>query len=764
MNKKNNGSGFNSQKYGDLKQGSEENRIRNPIEKNAGNVASDRTNNRESNTNQQSNRQAEYTQDEVSSEEIMYENTRGQQNLNNRTDMQRNNLQRNSMNRSNDRGSFDRSGERSNDRSNDRNVDRNIDRNNHGNGGQRNNTNSSNSHSSNTHYSNSYDQRNQTQALKYGLKTSASVQNSYETSQTYMPEEYNHFFQRQDERLEQIRSIKVDKDKVHMLPLGGIGEIGMNSLLYHYLGRWIMIDCGNSFDKLYKNVSHVVIPSVSFVEERLEQFDGIFLTHGHEDHIGALPYIWERLGCPIYGTKFTITLVRRKFEERGLPTENLIEVEVGKWYKFGTFEMKWILSSHSIPGCCMIALRTPYGSILHTGDWKIDDAPSINELTDFESIKKLASEDLYAVVSDSTNIMEAGFNPTEEEVSKSLIKLMTSIQKGRIFVTFFSTNIARLYSCIEAGRISGRKVGILGRALQRSYEVAVECGYLKHQDHVIFEGIEDIAPDQVIIACSGSQGEERSALKRVSLGLHKLIHIDEGDTVIFSCRMIPTNAKEMVALENALVRRGAKVITNKDALIHSSGHARQKEFEFFYNLIKENAVRKVWSLPCHGTSMFLERHAAFARERGFLTFSDKESFHDGKIYQVTQEVKFIDEIDHEVYFLDGNKVVSTDSPIIQERQILQEGMISVVAVISNGRRLSYMHINSYGVDEDRAWIESEVKRMLVNIFQDLDSRTMSLNKMIRNKIANFTRFNLDKQIYVDLHIINESAFKNNQRR
>lgn len=593
---------------------------------------------------------------------------------------------------------------------------------------------------------------------KYG-----NVQQNTQSTAVYIPEEYVNFYHLQEDRLKKICQIDVEPNHVHMLPFGGIGEIGMNALAYHYAGRWLLIDCGNSFDKLYSNVSHVVVPSVKFLQERLDIFDGIVLTHGHEDHIGALAYVWPELRCNLYASKFTAALIRRKFEERGLPTDQIIEIEVGGWYDIGTFKIKWILVSHSIPGACMVALRTPHGSILHTGDWKIDDRPLINEKTDFDAIKELAQEDLHAIVSDSTNIMVEGINPTEESVYHSLVDMISTIKTGKIFVTFFSTNISRLYSCIHAAKKAGRKIGILGRALQRSYEVAVETGYLDDCDHVLLEGIDEVPSDQIIIACSGSQGEERSALKRIALGTHKYISTNPGDTVIFSCRLIPTNAKELVSLENALMRKGVKVITNKDALVHSSGHATRDEFDLFYRFIKEHAVRPIWSLPCHGTSMFLERHAHFARERGFLTFSDKESFHDGKLYRICPDVQYVDEIDHEIRFIDGNKLVSTHSPLVAERKSLQEGFISIAVVLSNNKRLLHTNITSYGVDEDRGWIEYEVRKIIYNVFNDKENGSMSLNRQIRSRIVQFTRGALDKQIHIDLHIIHESNLRTNSR-
>lgn len=575
----------------------------------------------------------------------------------------------------------------------------------------------------------------------------------------YISTEYLNYFAYQESRKHELTKINVNPNHVHMLPLGGVGEIGMNCMMYQYNGRWLMVDCGNSFDRLYSQLSHVVVPCVEFAKQRIDYFDGILLTHGHEDHIGALPYLWQQLDCAIYGTKFTNILVRRKFEEKGLPTDKIIDIECGYWQDIGTFQVRWIDVCHSIPGAAMIALRTEYGSILHTGDWKVDARPLLNEQTDFEAIKQLASEDLHAIVSDSTNIMVEGINPTEEEVGESLIDQITSIKHGKIFVTFFSTNISRLYSCIRAAKVGGRKIAILGRALQRSYESAIEAGYIEHQEHVLLEDFETIESDKLMIACSGSQGEDRSALTRIAKGKHKQITIHPGDTVFFSCRLIPTNAKEVVNLENALMKRGVNVITNADALIHSSGHAKRAEFEQFYALIKENAVRKIYSLPVHGTTMFLKRHAEFAKKHGFLSFNKDEVFNDGKLYRIAPDLEYLGEIEREVQFVDANKIVSTSSPLVQERRALQEGFLSVVVVVANGRNLIHTHVSSYGVDEDKNWLEYEVNQALKSLFHNMDVIQTSLTRMIRGRISYLLRNLLDKQVYIDLHIINNQHLR-----
>lgn len=564
---------------------------------------------------------------------------------------------------------------------------------------------------------------------------------------------YNAFWQKQENRLAKIKEIKFDNSKVYIAPLGGIGEIGMNAMAYHYNDTWLMVDFGNSFDRLYTNESNIVIPSTAFFQDKKEKLKGLVITHGHEDHIGAIAYVWETLKCPIYATNFTAALIKRKFEEKGLPTDHIIIIEDKKWYDIGAFKVQWILVTHSIPGSCMVAIRSEYGSILHTGDWKIDDAPLINETTDFESIKQLAREDLNTVICDSTNINVEGMNPTEESVSESLKEIIKTIDKGRVFVTFFSTNVARLLSCIEGAKLSGRKVGIVGRALQRSYEVAIECGLLQQSDNVLIEGIEKIPADEILIACSGSQGEVNSALTRISKAQHPTLNIDAGDTVIFSSRAIPTNAKEIVVLENALLNRGVRLITEKEALVHTSGHARRDEIIMLYNLIKENASRQVNILPCHGTSMFLERHGKLAVSMGFGTFAKGDSFYNGKVFEVSPELKFHVNIEHEVMFVDGNHIISTESPLLTERKALVHGYISI-AILMRDRTLLNVSVNTCGVCEDSEQLEHTLKNIISRAIKHRELAS-GLYKTINTSLNNYIYREFGHRIRVDIHVLND---------
>lgn len=568
---------------------------------------------------------------------------------------------------------------------------------------------------------------------------------------------YEAFWQKQENRLQKIKHMKFEKDNVYSVPLGGIGEIGMNALAYHYKDNWIMVDFGNSFDRLYTHQSHVVFPSTAFFQDKKDKLKAIVITHGHEDHIGGIMYIWESLRCPIYATKFTAALIKRKFEEKGLPTDHIVIIEPGQWYDLGTFKVKWILVTHSIPGSCMVAIRTEHGSILQTGDWKIDEAPLINEITDFESIKQLAREDLNTVICDSTNINVEGRNPTEESVGESLREIIRNIRVGRVYVTFFSTNVSRLLSCIKAAKIAGRKVGIVGRALQRTYEVSIELGLIEKEDHVMTQGFENIPSNELLIACSGSQGEINSALRRVANAQHPLLNIDKGDTVIFSSRMIPTNAKEIVTLENALLCRGIRVITEKDALVHTSGHARKDEIIMLYNLIKEHASRQITVIPCHGTSVFMDRHNDLAHSMGFKTIHRDEIFFNGRIYEISPELKFFADIEHEVMFIDGTHVVSTASPIVTERQSLEHGYVSI-AVLMKDNQLANVSVNTCGVCEDSDQLLADLRNLVTKLVRFRNMK-YDVYQTISFGVTNYLLKLMDHKVRVNIHVLNDKRLE-----
>ena len=399
-------------------------------------------------------------------------------------------------------------------------------------------------------------------------------------------------------------------DALWYLSLGGAGEIGMNLSLYGTAGKWLMVDCGVTFgDEMTPGID-IIMPDISFIADRKEDLLGIVITHGHEDHIGAIEHLWSRLTCPVYATKFTAELIRNKLSHSDLIRRvKIIEVDKGGEFDVGPFHAEMVPVTHSIPESHMLALRTPHGTVLHTGDWKFDPDPIVGDVTDDDQLKALGRDGVLAVVGDSTNALIPGRSGSEREAQNGLIDLFKD-QKNRIVVTCFASNIARLKSICEAAKRNNRYVTLVGRSLWRNSEVAEECGYLPEFNDFLSENEAMMTPrDKIVIVSTGCQGEARAALWRIAMSDHPEIELDEGDTVIFSSRDIPGNEKTISRLQNRLIARGLKLITSHQAPIHVSGHPAQDELAQLYQWTRPHLV-----LPVHGEARHQMEHERIARE------------------------------------------------------------------------------------------------------------------------------------------------------
>jgi ribonuclease J len=368
-------------------------------------------------------------------------------------------------------------------------------------------------------------------------------------------------------------------DQFFFLPLGGTGEIGMNLNLYGHAGRWLMIDLGVTFPEEGAHPGvEVIMPDPTFIVERRDALAGLVLTHGHEDHIGAVPYLWPRLKCPIYTTPFTAHLVRRKLQEAGLLGEvDLYEVPLSGRFTVGPFELELIGLTHSIPEPNAIVIRTRLGTVLHTGDWKLDPDPVVGLDYDAEALKALADEGVLALVGDSTNAMVEGTSGSEAEVRAALIELVGQ-QKNRVAVACFATNVARVDSVLAAAKASNRRVCLVGRSMKRIFEAALDTGYIKNLPSMVDEQDAGYLPrEEVLLLATGSQGEPRAALARLAQGENRHLTMERGDTVIFSSRVIPGNERAIDRLQAALLGLGLSVLTDADHFVHVSGHPARDE-------------------------------------------------------------------------------------------------------------------------------------------------------------------------------------------
>ena len=392
------------------------------------------------------------------------------------------------------------------------------------------------------------------------------------------------------------------------VPLGGSGEIGMNANLYHYEGSWLMVDLGISFPDDSMPGIDVVLPDLSFIEARREQLAGLVLTHGHEDHLGAIPYMWSKLGCPVYGSAFTLALLRRKLAENNNPHDiPLIELSPGMVADIGAFSVEMVGMAHSIPDPTSLAIRCGAGTVLHTGDWKFDESPGLGTDTDSNRLAEIGDEGVLAMVGDSTNAMVEGRTASEAEAEAGLRKVIAEA-KGRVAISCFSSNVARIQSIIRAAQVNDRSVAVVGRAIRRAISAAQEVGYLRDlPDFVAEDDIELLPRENIVILCTGTQGEPRAAMAKIAAGTHESVTLDPGDTVVFSSRQIPGNEPAIARVQDGLIRRKIILITDADAPVHVSGHPSRDEMVEMYGLVRPRIA-----IPVHGTARHLVAHAELA--------------------------------------------------------------------------------------------------------------------------------------------------------
>jgi len=406
-------------------------------------------------------------------------------------------------------------------------------------------------------------------------------------------------------------------DELTFAPLGGVGEIGMNLSIYG-LGKgqqrsWLAVDLGVSFgDEEHLPGIDLVMPDIGFLEREGKNLVGLVLTHAHEDHFGAILDLWPRLKCPIYATKFSAALFEAKLEaEREPPKIPVTVVPSGGRVDIGPFGVEFIPVAHSIPESHALAIHTEIGTVLHTGDWKIDPTPIIGPPTDERRLRELGDAGLLALVGDSTNAVRDGRSPSEAEVAKTITELVKSA-RGRVAVTTFASNVARIKAVADAAKAADREVVVVGRAMERVVQVARETGYLDGVQN--FRGIDlygHFPSDKVLALCTGSQGEPRAALARIAGNDHPQVTLNKGDTVIFSSRTIPGNEKAIGSIINGLVAQGVEVITDRTHLVHVSGHPRRDELRDIIAWTRPNLL-----IPVHGEALHLSEHARLARAAG----------------------------------------------------------------------------------------------------------------------------------------------------
>jgi ribonuclease J len=479
------------------------------------------------------------------------------------------------------------------------------------------------------------------------------------------------------------------------VPLGGCGEIGMNLNLYGHAGKWLMIDLGITFGNEATPGIDIIMPDPSFIVERRADLVGLVLTHAHEDHIGAVPYLWPRLRCPIYATPFTAAVLRGKLAEADLLMEaEITEIPLSGRFSVGPFEVELVTITHSIPEPNAVILRTPLGAVLHTGDWKLDPDPVIGPITDEAALRRLGEEGVLAMICDSTNVLVEGSSGSEAEVRQSLEALIGEFGQ-RIAVACFASNVARIESLTRAAMAHGRHVALVGRSLRRMVEAAQETGYLSDLPEFVDEGDAGHLPrERVLMICTGSQGEPRSALARIARQEHPNVHLDAGDAVIFSSRIIPGNEHAIGELHNALIRRGIRIVTERDHFVHVSGHPARDDLAEMYRWVKPRLA-----VPVHGELRHLRAHVALAESCQVRQALLAEN---GAIVRLAPgRAEIVGEAPAGRLGLDGSRLAPLEGAALKARQRMAFGGLAVaaLALAATGELLADPQVSLHGLPE-----------------------------------------------------------------
>jgi ribonuclease J len=467
-------------------------------------------------------------------------------------------------------------------------------------------------------------------------------------------------------------------DELALLALGGIGEIGMNMTLYGYAGRWLMIDCGITFADDTMPGIEVLMADPAFIAERREQLVAIVATHAHEDHIGAIPYLWPLLRCPVYATAFTAALLRLKLAEAGLEEDvPIIEIPLSGTVTIGPFALELVSLTHSIPEPNAVVLRTPLGTVLHTGDWKFDPEPLIGPSADMAALERLGTAGVLALVCDSTNAMRPGDSGSEADVRRALVDLVGRCE-NRVVIACFASNVARLETAAVAAAAHDRHVGLVGRSLWRIERAARETGYLKDVPPFLTE--EEVAylpRDKTLLLCTGSQGEPRSALVRIAHDDHAHIVLERGDTVIFSSRVIPGNERAIGRLQNALAQAGIEIVTERDHFVHVSGHPAQDELTAMYR-----AVRPRIAVPVHGETRHLLAQARIAADCGVAEIIVTRN---GEVVKLAPGLAaVIGEVPVGRLAADGKSLLDAAGETLKSRQRMTYNGAALVSIVLDG--------------------------------------------------------------------------------
>ena len=546
----------------------------------------------------------------------------------------------------------------------------------------------------------------------------------------------------------------VPQNELIFSPIGGVGQIGMNFYLYGTQGKWIVVDLGITFGNSEETPGiDIILPNPEFVKKNKKNLLGIIITHAHMDHIGAVGYIWPQLQCPVYATPFAAAVLKRNLKELKIKPKFLRTISLDSNFKLGPFEIDVISTTHSIPEPNALGIKTKFGNILHTGDWKIDPKPLVGRDFNQKKIKSFGDKGVLAIVSDSTNSNVEGHSGSEEKLRESLVKIIKKTSQ-RIAITSFASNLARLETFAHLANESGRVAALCGRSLWTMYKAALDTGYLKKIKPFLDEKEVMIYPrDQVLLICTGSQGEPRAALSRIANDIHQNIFLEPGDTVIFSSKVIPGNERAITKVQNELKEKNVNVITESDEFVHVSGHPHIEELKKMYNWIKPEIV-----IPVHGEYHHLKSNVEIARKCGV---KKGLILKNGLLLKVAPgEPKVLGSVPTGKLMLDGKKIIPINEDAIKNRKkMLYNGAILIsLAISKNNKIISKPIISSKGFfdDENIKNFEKSFISNYHNFVKELKNN-QSIEILLKERITSFSqkffRKALDMKPIIQIHII-----------
>ena len=553
---------------------------------------------------------------------------------------------------------------------------------------------------------------------------------------------------------ENLITTYVPKNEILFSPIGGVGQIGMNFYLYGTQGKWIIVDLGITFGNSEETPGiDIILPNPEFVKKNKKNLLGIIITHAHMDHIGAVGHLWPQLQCPVYATPFAAAVLKRNLKELKIKPNFLKNIALDSNFKLGPFEIDVISTTHSIPEPNALGIKTKFGNILHTGDWKIDPRPLVGRNFNQRKLESFGKKGVLAIVSDSTNSNVEGHSGSEEKLRESLIKIIKKT-RNRIAITSFSSNLARLETFAHIAKESGKAAALCGRSLWTMYKAALDSGYLKNIKPFLDEReAMEYPKEQILLICTGSQGEPRAALSRIANDMHQNIFLEEGDTVIFSSKVIPGNERSITKVQNDLKERNINVVTESDEFVHVSGHPHIEELKKMYNWIKPEIV-----IPVHGEYHHLKGNVEIAKKCGIKTGLILKN---GLLLKIAPgEPKVIGSIPSGRLMLDGKKIIPINEEAIKNRKkMLYNGTILIsLALNKDNKIISKPVISSKGFfnNQNIKIFENNLKNNIHLFLKELNNKKF-IDELLKEKINAFTRKffkkSLDMKPIIEIHII-----------